>query len=874
MGYASTDYYINQLGYAGKHVYDQRIVLPDTSAYYISKEKNGYSLFYAKNKKSVLIEKVYSRTQPQHLILNDSTYAMVCEAGQAKVYVYGRKMMDGKIGGKDLVRELSDVSGHFSAYWNQSGSFILCGTSIYRIFLNGRYRLTSEKLISDIQYPFITCIYYHQENRQVLLGTSMDGLYVINLPQFRSQYLPDTVASFPYYQQLSICNNEYIFASYVLFGLHKPTVLAHCTAQASGYIMGEKSGMYYEDGNDTVCYYNAIKNTYKPVKYIGAPVYGVVQQGDSALLISRRYLFSLSGGQIKKTDSLLLPDSLNINAIRHYHGDTVLILTTKGYYRYDLNKHKISKPVLPAKSITSFYRDDNGRLWITTYGPDIYMAEQDSVYNISNCFSTMLNVPHCFIPDDKGYFLIPTNSGLYKVCINDLVHYAHHKTQYVFYYKFGKPDGLPCEEFDGNYFGYPYTKQGDSLCISTLKGLVWVRPESLSQANSRNKIFIDEILLNEQPATYQAITDLRPDFQSLSFLVSTPYFGLPENRCMEYTIEGLDKAWKKLPESGLLTFNRLPAGAYQLRIRKHTGCGDEFVYLNIPFSVQPWFYQTWWFLQIVIATVGLLAYLLGKNRIGALKKRKEQLEHEVSARTSDLEETIDQLEKSERELAFSNYMRKKMMAMVIHDMRSPLSFLRKTANKLAKDYPGKNEPDKSIRLINTAVTSLHNFAENFFSWVLVNDEHFKVSKEHFDLAGLFRDIEMLYEALLGENHNTLLVNANNISCCTDYNILQAIIRNLVDNANKNCTNATITMSAAQHGGLLRITIADSGPGLTQGELDYFNGRKTDLGKNSTGSRIILDMLHKIGGRLEATSVLGEGSTFTILLPSDSTDDEN
>ena len=105
--------------------------------------------------------------------------------------------------------------------------------------------------------------------------------------------------------------------------------------------------------------------------------------------------------------------------------------------------------------------------------------------------------------------------------------------------------------------------------------------------------------------------------------------------------------------------------------------------------------------------------------------------------------------------------------------------------------------------------------------------------------------------------------------------LQLVLSNLVGNAVKyNRDRGGVTIRGTVEDGWLRLDVADTGIGIKEENLvrlfDEFFREKRDetreLEGNGLGLSIVKRLVERAGGRLEAASVIGEGSVFTVLLP--------
>jgi two-component system phosphate regulon sensor histidine kinase PhoR len=105
--------------------------------------------------------------------------------------------------------------------------------------------------------------------------------------------------------------------------------------------------------------------------------------------------------------------------------------------------------------------------------------------------------------------------------------------------------------------------------------------------------------------------------------------------------------------------------------------------------------------------------------------------------------------------------------------------------------------------------------------------------------------------------------------------LALAIRNLVDNAIRYTeTGGEVTVRLARHGDEAVVTVADTGSGIPQRDLDrvferFYRvdvGRSRATGGTGLGLSIVRHVAESHGGRVGVESQLGAGSTFTLRLP--------
>ncbi len=105
--------------------------------------------------------------------------------------------------------------------------------------------------------------------------------------------------------------------------------------------------------------------------------------------------------------------------------------------------------------------------------------------------------------------------------------------------------------------------------------------------------------------------------------------------------------------------------------------------------------------------------------------------------------------------------------------------------------------------------------------------------------------------------------------------LELILNNLVGNAVKyNRDGGSVTVRARHEGEWVRIDVEDTGIGIAPENLDqvfaeFFREKRAEtkgLEGSGLGLSIVKRLSERAGGRLQLTSELGEGSTFSVFLP--------
>jgi serine phosphatase RsbU (regulator of sigma subunit)/ligand-binding sensor domain-containing protein len=131
-------------------------------------------------------------------------------------------------------------------------------------------------------------------------------------------------------------------------------------------------------------------------------------------------------------------------------------------------------------------------------------------------------------------------------------------------------------------------------------------------------------------------------------------FTAPEQIRYSYMLEGFDNDWSPLTDQGEITYSNIPAGDYIFKVKSVNldGVWDETPD-SVIIHITPPFWQTWWFIVLMIFIGLFLVVLVFRWRLAKLQKDKERLENKVSQRTEQLQVAYDQIEEKNLEITDS-----------------------------------------------------------------------------------------------------------------------------------------------------------------------------------------------------------------------------
>lgn len=268
---------------------------------------------------------------------------------------------------------------------------------------------------------------------------------------------------------------------------------------------------------------------------------------------------------------------------------------------------------------------------------------------------------------------------------------------------------------------------------------------------------------------------------------------------------------------------------------------------------------------------GIVFPLIGKegDMLGYVKILRDLTERKQSE---------DAIKKYVRELEDLNTHKESVLAILSHDLRSPLSSIIGIAKYLKENFH-KMKPDavqEMLDLLHKSSTDELDMLDYLVEWARIKYASDAFSPTQLKLTEY---IDKVFETL---NENALINTINlhheidvNTSVFADGKMLISIIQNIVSNAIKHTgKGGKITISAKSKDDKIIIRIKDTGVGMSKEIMEKLftpqmktlsETRKKDKGAG-IGLLLVKGFLEKNGGEIWVESIEGKGSSFYFTLP--------
>ncbi|MGW0522918.1 sensor histidine kinase [Crossiella sp. NPDC003009] len=219
--------------------------------------------------------------------------------------------------------------------------------------------------------------------------------------------------------------------------------------------------------------------------------------------------------------------------------------------------------------------------------------------------------------------------------------------------------------------------------------------------------------------------------------------------------------------------------------------------------------------------------------------------------------------------------RKDMIGDISHELRSPLTTLRGWL-EAAADGQRPMEPEL-INVLLTETLTLQQLIDDLQDLALAESGQLSLHPRRLTVAETLLSVAVANQAQAAELGVELTVDAEEtLVVQADPVRLRQAVANLVSNALRHTPRGgRVTLSVGAQAGEVLITVADNGSGIAPAELDRVfdrfwraeKSRSRRTGGSGLGLVIVRRLIEAHGGTVTATSTLGQGSAFTLRLPS-------
>lgn len=650
-----------------------------------------------------------------------------------------------------------------------------------------------------------------------------------------------------YYQQKS----GSVFFDKNVSNISRPSVMDFCKCRDRAGIWGKEENLLYHLWFDGQAIQSAAE-----VKARGG-INCILDAGNGEILIGHQDGIDIYHTATKAITPLSISAKRIMALLKAKNGYLYFTADENHLVCYDTKRGE--RIISEKNEITDLAEDDKGRIWASTrhgdllcYDPATNKCQTDTKGSNSNGD----NIKHIAI-DTKGHIWLLSDQMVKE--------YNPESGAYRIFRSSDKTIQMDC---------FHHVKaEDDYVCIDGAGGILYIQPSSYIDLQSSGAMpLITSITIdgeNRIVGMNSKEIDIRPDAVNIEIQFSTLNYLHADKVTYAYRLSSIDSQWHYLPQGvNKATFVLLPKGDYTLELMAtdEYGCWGQSTKALLLHRLPAW-YESWWAYILYISTTVLL---IGSLVYYYLRRQKEKQQHQMDIQLTEMKIRF-----------FTN---------ISHELRTPLTLILTPLESMMKklDGWGQDEQENShLSFISNQLIIIERNAQRLLSLVnnLLDFRKLEMGQQKLDLTNgdiydFIRTVCETFRPVSTEKGIGLgyAIPNEQLYVNFDYKKLQHILYNLLSNAFKFTSNggqiAVSVAETAPH--QLSITVKDSGCGIPSRDLPHIFDRyyqsKNNIDPAVTGTGIGLHLTKEYvqlhGGTISASSKLGEGSTFTILLPTD------
>ncbi len=256
----------------------------------------------------------------------------------------------------------------------------------------------------------------------------------------------------------------------------------------------------------------------------------------------------------------------------------------------------------------------------------------------------------------------------------------------------------------------------------------------------------------------------------------------------------------------------------------------------------------------------------------------EALAGEVTSRKQELQATLDSMRVALDYAEKSSQVKSNFLRLVSHELRTPLTVLQLQLQRLERDQEQTLTPKQRdiVGKIGGSARRLLDLIESLLEYARIESGRLNLRIEPTDLNAVAAEVVSELEPQASRRGIDIryVPDPHLPPLNSDIRLIRLILVNLLGNAIKFTDRGFVEVVLSCEDQLHRIRVRDTGPGIPReaqalifepfAHLEPVHQKHTP--GVGLGLALVREMVHALGGAIELESEVGEGATFTIILP--------
>ena len=320
----------------------------------------------------------------------------------------------------------------------------------------------------------------------------------------------------------------------------------------------------------------------------------------------------------------------------------------RGLYRFNIRTRTLqnyrANPDIPGSlshnTVFAIHRDERGTLWVATGGGGLDRFEPET--GTFRAYTEEDGLPSAVIygilEDANGNLWMSTNYGVSR--FNPIA---------LTFRNFTVNDGLASMDF--NMSAYARASNG-AMYFGSVKGLNAFYPDNIFESNYVPPIAVTSLTREGKPLAESGLPGIPTKIElswpgnSFEFEFTALGFADTAHNQYAYKLKGFDADWYYIGNKRNGRYTNLPGGEYTLLLKAANSDGVWSEHpLEIPVTVIPPYWETWWFQLSAVLILGVLTFIGYRFRVYQVEGRNLELEALVRTRTLEMEKLFERTKK-------------------------------------------------------------------------------------------------------------------------------------------------------------------------------------------------------------------------------------